>query len=36
MDELDLDVAIVQSGPVAEALLSRTDDNCDTRKDGDC
>ncbi|MDQ3150711.1 MAG: FxLD family lanthipeptide [Pseudonocardiaceae bacterium] len=36
MDELDLDVAIVWSGPVAEALLSRTDDNCDTRKDGDC
>lgn len=36
MDELDLDVTIVRSGPVAEALLSKTDDGCNTRKDGDC
>jgi FxLD family lantipeptide len=36
MDELDLDVSIVRLGPVAEALLSRTDDGCDTLKDGDC
>jgi FxLD family lantipeptide len=36
MDELDLDVDIVWSGPVAAALLSKTDDGCDTRADGDC
>lgn len=30
MDEFDLDVSIVSSGPVAEALLARTDDRCST------
>jgi FxLD family lantipeptide len=34
--DLDLDVTIVVAGPPAAALLSSTDDNCDTRKDGDC
>jgi FxLD family lantipeptide len=35
-DEFDLDVRIVEFGPVAAALLADTDDGCDTRKDGDC
>jgi FxLD family lantipeptide len=34
--DLDLDVRIVTAGPVAAALLSSTDDGCDTRKNGDC
>lgn len=34
--DLDLDVSVVTAGPVAAALLSSTDDGCDTRKDGDC
>ncbi|MEE4541351.1 FxLD family lanthipeptide [Streptomyces sp. V4-01] len=34
--DLDLDVRIVTAGPVAAALLSSTDDGCDTKKDGDC
>lgn len=34
--DLDLDVTIVVAGPPAAALLSSTDDGCDTRKDGDC
>jgi FxLD family lantipeptide len=34
--DLDLNVKIVTAGPVAAALLSSTDDGCDTKKDGDC
>ncbi|MEV7123999.1 MULTISPECIES: FxLD family lanthipeptide [Kitasatospora] len=34
--ELDLDVSIVTAGPVAAALLSSTDDGCDTVKGSDC
>jgi FxLD family lantipeptide len=34
--ELDLDVRIVISGPVAAALLSSTDDGCDTVRGSDC
>ena len=34
--DLDLDVRIVTAGPVAAALLSSTDDVCDTQKNGDC
>jgi len=34
--DLDLDVRIVTAGPVAAALLSSTDDGCDTQKNGDC
>ncbi|WJV51682.1 FxLD family lanthipeptide [Streptomyces flavofungini] len=34
--DLDLDVKIVTAGPVASALLSSTDDGCDTKKNGDC
>ncbi|MCZ4099885.1 FxLD family lanthipeptide [Streptomyces sp. H10-C2] len=34
--DLDLDVRIVTAGPVAAALLSSTDDGCDTKTDGDC
>ena len=33
---LDLDVRIVSSGPVAAALLSSTDDGCDTVRGSDC
>lgn len=36
MVDLDLNVTIVTAGPVASALLSSTDDGCDTRKNGDC
>lgn len=34
--DLDLDVSIVTSGPVAAALLSSTDDGCDTVRGSDC
>lgn len=34
--DLDLDISIVTSGPVAAALLSSTDDGCDTVRGGDC
>ncbi|MFD4144094.1 FxLD family lanthipeptide [Streptomyces sp. NPDC058572] len=34
--DLALDVKIVTAGPVAAALLSSTDDGCDTDKNGDC
>lgn len=34
--DLDLSVRIVTAGPVASALLSSTDDGCDTDKNGDC
>lgn len=34
--DLDLDVKIVTAGPVAAALLSSTDDGCDTDRNGDC
>lgn len=34
--DLDLNVTIVTAGPVAAALLSSTDDGCDTDKNGDC
>lgn len=33
---LDLDVRIVTAGPVAAALLSSTDDGCDTVRGSDC
>jgi len=35
-DEFDLDVRIVEFGPVAAALLEDTDDGCDTVKGSDC
>ncbi|MEV7782130.1 FxLD family lanthipeptide [Kitasatospora sp. NPDC088351] len=34
--DLDLDVTIVTAGPVAAALLSSTDDGCDTVRGSDC
>lgn len=34
--DLDLDVRIVTAGPVAAALLSSTDDGCDTVRGSDC
>jgi len=34
--DLDLDVQIVTAGPVAAALLSSTDDGCDTVRGSDC
>ncbi|MET7640623.1 FxLD family lanthipeptide [Streptomyces sp. NPDC005438] len=34
--DLDLNVNIVTAGPVAAALLSSTDDGCDTVRGGDC
>ncbi|MGH3886711.1 MAG: FxLD family lanthipeptide [Pseudonocardiaceae bacterium] len=34
--DFDLDVRIVTAGPVAEALLSSTDDGCNTVKGSDC
>ncbi|MGW3661006.1 hypothetical protein ACWD6R_37605 [Streptomyces sp. NPDC005151] len=34
--DLDLSVTVVTAGPVAAALLSSTDDGCDTLKGGDC
>jgi FxLD family lantipeptide len=33
---LDLDVRIVVDGPVSAALLSSTDDGCDTVRGSDC
>lgn len=36
LEEFDLDVRIVEFGPVAAALLADTDDGCDTKRDGDC
>lgn len=35
-DGFELDVRIVEAGPGRLALLSSTDDNCDTKKPGDC
>lgn len=34
--DFDLDVRIVDAGPVAAALLASTDNGCDTQKTGDC
>lgn len=34
--DLGLSVRIVTVGPVAAALLSSTDDGCDTDRNGDC
>ncbi len=34
--DLDLDVRIVTVGPVAEALLSSTDNGCNTVPGSDC
>lgn len=34
--DLDLNVTIVTAGPVAAALLSSTDDGCDTVRGSDC
>ncbi|WP_078511948.1 FxLD family lanthipeptide [Streptomyces nanshensis] len=34
--DLELNVSIVTAGPVAAALLSSTDDGCDTVRGGDC
>lgn len=34
--DLDLCVSIVTAGPVAAALLSSTDDGCDTVRGSDC
>ncbi|MGW7354796.1 FxLD family lanthipeptide [Streptomyces sp. NPDC054784] len=34
--DLELNVSIVTVGPVAVALLSSTDDGCDTVRGGDC
>ena len=36
VDDFELDVTIVEAGPGRLALLSSTDDNCDTKKPGDC
>lgn len=35
-DAFALDVTIVEAGPGRLALLADTDDNCDTKKPGDC
>ncbi|HEX8346958.1 MAG TPA: FxLD family lanthipeptide [Actinoplanes sp.] len=35
-DDLELDVRVVTAGPVTAALLSSTDDGCDTVKGSDC
>ncbi|WP_018908086.1 FxLD family lanthipeptide [Salinispora arenicola] len=35
-DPFELDVQIVTEGPVAAALLTDTDDGCDTVKGSDC
>jgi FxLD family lantipeptide len=35
-DGFQLDVRIVEAGPVATALLSSTDDGCDTARGSDC
>jgi FxLD family lantipeptide len=34
--DLDLDIRIVTTGPVAAALLSSTDDGCDTVRGSNC
>lgn len=34
--EFDLDMRIVEFGPVSAALLGNTDDGCDTDRNGDC
>lgn len=34
--DFELDLRIVEYGPVSAALLGNTDDGCDTSKDGDC
>jgi FxLD family lantipeptide len=34
--DLDLDVRIVTAGPVAAALLSSTDNGCNTVRGSDC
>ena len=36
VSEFELDVRLVEYGPVAAVLLGDTDDGCDTKKDGDC
>ena len=35
-DGFDLDVRIVETGPVSSVLMANTDDGCDTVKTGDC
>lgn len=35
-DPFELDVQIVEEGPVTAALLSATDDGCDTVQGSDC
>jgi FxLD family lantipeptide len=35
-DRFELDVRIVEAGPVAAALLASTDDGCDTVQGSDC
>jgi FxLD family lantipeptide len=35
-EEFDLDVRIVEAGPVAAMLLGGTDDGCDTVQGSDC
>jgi FxLD family lantipeptide len=35
-DDFALDVTVVETGPGRLALLADTDDNCDTKKNGDC
>jgi len=35
-DGFDLDVRIVESGPVAAVLMANTDDGCNTIKGSDC
>lgn len=34
--EFELDMKLVEYGPVAAALLGNTDDGCDTVKGSDC
>lgn len=34
--EFELDMKVVEYGPVAAALLGSTDDGCDTDANGDC
>jgi FxLD family lantipeptide len=34
--DFDLDVSIVEDGDAVDALLSSTDNGCDTQKQGDC
>ncbi|GAA4731351.1 FxLD family lanthipeptide [Phytohabitans rumicis] len=35
-DRFELDVRIVEAGPVSAALLANTDDGCDTVRGSDC